>query len=286
MTMRYTTKDLNDFMNVNNDVKIIRTDSEYNGMLRLFLEIGVMMLVSGAEINRVEETLSRMGEAYGAAEMNVFVITSSIVVTMVVDDVSEGNGVSHREFTQTRRIKNSGSTNFMNIERLHVLSRHFCQTPMNERTLSIEINKIKKAPYPKRLFYLGSILAAGSFAMFFGGNLLDGVVAAVAAVFICIMQERLSSFTPNQVTFNVICALLSGLLIGVCAMLMPSLNPDKVMIGDIMLLIPGIAMTNSIRDILVGDTIAGSLRFMESFLWAGALACGFMLSMFILSGIF
>lgn len=108
----------------------------------------------------------------------------------------------------------------------------------------------------------------------------------MVAVFICIMQDKLSFVMPNQVTFNVICALLSGLLIGVCAIFIPSLNPDKVMIGDIMLLIPGIAMTNAIRDILVGDTIAGSFRFMESFLWAGALACGFMLSMFILSGIF
>lgn len=277
-----------DVQAIQGGLKIIarKTDSEYNGMLRLFLEIGAMMLVSGAEINRVEDTLSRMGEAYGAAEMNVFVITSSIVVTMVIDDVSLEKGNIHREFTQTRRIKNSGGTNFMNIERLYFLSNRFCKTPMNENTLAIEINKIKKAHYPQKLFYLGSILAAGSFAMFFGGNLLDGIIAAVVAVFICIMQDKLSFVMPNQVTFNVICALLSGLLIGVCAIFIPSLNPDKVMIGDIMLLIPGIAMTNAIRDILVGDTIAGSFRFMESFLWAGALACGFMLSMFILSGIF
>lgn len=277
-----------DVQAIQGGLKIIarKTDSEYNGMLRLFLEIGAMMLVAGAEINRVEDTLSRMGEAYGAAEMNVFVITSSIVVTMVIDDVSPEKGNIHREFTQTRRIKNSGGTNFMNIERLYFLSNRFCKTPMNENTLAIEINKIEKAHYPQKLFYLGSILAAGSFAMFFGGNLLDGIIAAVVAVFICIMQDKLSFVMPNQVTFNVICALLSGLLIGVCAIFIPSLNPDKVMIGDIMLLIPGIAMTNAIRDILVGDTIAGSFRFMESFLWAGALACGFMLSMFILSGIF
>ena len=45
------------------------------------------------------------------------------------------------------------------------------------------------------------------------------------------------------------------------------------MIGDIMLLIPGILMTNSIRDILIGDTISGVMRLVESLLWAGALAC-------------
>jgi uncharacterized membrane protein YjjP (DUF1212 family) len=56
---------------------------------------------------------------------------------------------------------------------------------------------------------------------------------------------------------------------------------DKIMIGDIMLLIPGIAMTNSIRNMLVGDTISGIMRLIESLLWAGALALGFMTVMLI-----
>lgn len=53
------------------------------------------------------------------------------------------------------------------------------------------------------------------------------------------------------------------------------------MIGDIMLLIPGIAITNSIRDMLMGDTIAGIMRLIESILWAGALASGFMASIWM-----
>ena len=56
----------------------------------------------------------------------------------------------------------------------------------------------------------------------------------------------------------------------------PGLNQDKIIIGDIMLLIPGIALTNSIKDMLVGDTLSGVLRLIEALLWAGALACGFM----------
>jgi uncharacterized membrane protein YjjP (DUF1212 family) len=56
---------------------------------------------------------------------------------------------------------------------------------------------------------------------------------------------------------------------------------DKIIIGDIMLLIPGIALTNSIKDIFVGDTISGIMRLAESLLWAGAIACGFLLSFWI-----
>jgi uncharacterized membrane protein YjjP (DUF1212 family) len=58
-----------------------------------------------------------------------------------------------------------------------------------------------------------------------------------------------------------------------------------VMIGVIMLLIPGIAFTNSVRDILVGDTISGLMRLVESLLWAAGLAVGFMLAILLVGGI-
>ena len=50
--------------------------------LHIFLDMGDALLNSGAEIFRVEDTLNRMGYACGAEQMNVFVITSSIVITM------------------------------------------------------------------------------------------------------------------------------------------------------------------------------------------------------------
>ena len=65
----------------------------------------------------------------------------------------------------------------------------------------------------------------------------------------------------------------------------PAIHADKIIIGDIMLLIPGIAMTNAVKDMLVGDTIAGTMRLLESLLWAGALAGGFMASMWLMGGV-
>ena len=56
---------------------------------------------------------------------------------------------------------------------------------------------------------------------------------------------------------------------------------DKIMIGDIMLLIPGVAFTNAVRNVLIGDTISGLMRLVESVLWAGAIACGFVLSIWV-----
>lgn len=58
-------------------------------------------------------------------------------------------------------------------------------------------------------------------------------------------------------------------------------NVDKVMIGSIMLLIPGIALTNALRDLFAGDTISGILRLLEALIQAGAIACGFALAVFL-----
>ena len=52
-------------------------------------------------------------------------------------------------------------------------------------------------------------------------------------------------------------------------------SAELVSIGNIMLFIPGLAFTNSIRDIFTGDTIAGVLKLLESLLCAVVIAVGF-----------
>ena len=78
-------------------------------------------------------------------------------------------------------------------------------------------------------------------------------------------------------------SLLIGLGVGLLTALLPALHMDKILIGDIMLLIPGLAMTNAVRNILVGDTISGVVRLAESLIWAAALAGGFMLAILIVN---
>ncbi|MBE5773961.1 MAG: threonine/serine exporter family protein [Clostridiales bacterium] len=245
-------------------------------LLHQLLNLGEAMIASGAEVNRVEDTLTRLGTAYGAQRMDVFVITSSIVVTMIFPD--------GQEMTQTRRILKPGGTNFTRLEALNALSRDCCMDPMPVEELSEKLKELENAEKRKSFIYIGSMLAAGSFAVFFGGGLLEGIIAALFAIMICFLQYELTPFCPNKVVFNLLCSMLVGGSICLCAKLMPGLQADKVMIGDIMLLIPGLAMTNSIRDVLVGDTISGIMRLIESLLWAGSLACGFMIAIWLIGG--
>lgn len=79
----------------------------------------------------------------------------------------------------------------------------------------------------------------------------------------------------NDVTFQFAASFLTGCFICAGCAMISSLHLDKIMIGDIMLLIPGLMTTNAIRDVLIGDTLSGIIRLIAALLLAAALALGF-----------
>ena len=204
-------------------------------------------------------------------------ITSSIVVTMPLP--------SGRDITQTRRILTPGGTDFTVLEALNDLSRRCCADPIPLDELRREVAQITAETPKPLLVYLGSALAAGSCALFFGGSMTDGLVAALFGLVICRLQRHFGPQCPNRLVFNLLSALAVGISITLCAFFLPELHADKILIGDIMLLIPGLAMTNAVRDTMVGSPISGAMRLIETLLWAGALAMGFMSAFLLMGGI-
>ena len=248
---------------------------EQSVLLDCLLEMGELLLDAGAEISRVEDTLSRMGTAYGARRMDVFVITSIISMTMEFP--------GQEALTETRRIRANGQTDFYRVEKLNELSRTCCAGPLSLTELRQRLDQIAAGRKPFAAVLGGSVLAGGSFALFFGGMLWDGLAAAVFAAAICFLQDRLGHTRLNAAAFNLLISLLIGLGVGLAAAVIPALHMDKILIGDIMLLIPGLAMTNAIRNMLLGDTISGVVRLAESLIWAAALAGGFMVALTVVN---
>ena len=248
--------------------------ASHSALIACLLEMGELLLDCGAEISRIEDTLQRLGRAYGAERMDIFVIPSLISVTLSFP----GN----EAVTETRRIRSSGGNDFYRLEKLNDLSRQCCAGPLPIGELRARLEKVARGKKPRSVVYWGSVLAAGSFAVFFGGTLWDGLAAGVFALLICALQEKLGKTELNTVAFNLVISLITGIIVGLLTMALPFLHMDMILIGDIMLLIPGIAMTNAVRNMLVGDTISGAVRLAESLIWALALAGGFMVAMLAL----
>ncbi len=241
-------------------------------MERLFdcaVDIGEQMLTSGAEVHRVEESIQLMCQAFGAKRVDAFVITTSMVVTIYMD---------HGEScTQTRRI-HAVETDYEKLHRLNQLSRRICAQPMTEQEIRAELDAaVSCKKYPVWMECLFCAVIAGSFTRFFGGTITEMFLSLLtgAVVWTC---TRFSDRTlPNKAFSKFFSAVIASFLAFLYVRMGWVSDVDKIIIGNIMTLIPGIGLTNALRDLFTGDGIAGILRCIEAALTALAIAAGYFL---------
>lgn len=251
----------------------------------MVLDIAEEMLVSGAEVSRVTDSIHRICSAYGckADRTNAFVITSNMQVTI---ETPEGDII-----TQIRQVVRN-DINYDKLDRLNDLSRYICSEKPGLEAIRESFLKVMKRPQHSRwISLLAAAMIAGGFAVFFGGSLIDGVVSALLGVFIATMGKFLAKYDENQMARVFMTSIAAGLLsivlvyLGLALFSVPT-HIDKIIIGGIMLLIPGIALTNAVRDMLIGDIVTGLLRLTNSLLLAIAIACGFALTLLMLGDAF
>ena len=245
-------------------------------ILTCALDIGERMLVSGAEIGRVEDSIRLICNAYGCTRTDVFTITSSIVVS--VEDQNR------KHYNQSRRITGT-STDLTRLDRLNTLSRKICKETPDWNYVQQQLEKIDGLkPYPLWAQILSSAVIGGAFAIFFGGSPADGAVAAVLGALLRMLTLLLQKANINQILVNVAATFLLSAAAILAVRHGLGCDANEIIIGNIMLLIPGIALTNSLRDMISGDIISGLLRFLDAILVAAAIAAGYILAARLLGG--
>lgn len=248
-----------------------------NQILTCAINIGEQLLKSGAEISRVEDTIRRICSAYGMKQSHIFSIASCIIVTL---ETPEGEWI-----TQTRRILSYG-TDMWRLDRLNNLSRMICASHPSYHKIQREYEAVIHGPEYSPLFQTAvCAMIAAAFTVFFGGTLRDGIAALFVGVILKGTLYLLSYLKMKAFFSNLICSMVSGLAcIAVCYVGL-GVHVDRIMIGNIMLLIPGVLMTNSFRDFISGDTISGLLHFAEAMITAVCVAAGFVSAMLFMGGI-
>ena len=129
------------------------------------LDIGEQILYSEGEISRVEDTVTRISRAYGAARVDVFAITSLILVS-----VTDGDGNS---FTLSRRVYGNRK-NMRRVEEMNSLSRRLCDAPVPPAEAKRLFDAAMDRSAPKTwIRALGTLIVCFSFTAFFGGGIGD-----------------------------------------------------------------------------------------------------------------
>lgn len=235
-------------------------------LLAGILDIGEAMLEAGGEVSRVEKTLSLLCQAYGYTQINTYATRYSIIVT-VMDS-------SRRVVTQTRRPTRWG-TDMHRIERLNALSRQLCASTAPPEEIAAALAQIRRTPtYPRWMIFLVYLVAPLSLSLFFGGRLGDALASSLCGAVIWAVEQLGQYLDVKKLVHCFFCAITAGLSTFLVVRLFPTLQLDKVIIGDIMLLVPGLALTTSLRDIINGDEITGLLGFFDAILRAVIIAFG------------
>lgn len=244
-------------------------------LLCLALDVGEGMLRNGAEISRVEDTVERICRAYGAVHVEVFTIISMINAAVRMPDGSYSS--------QLRRVKATG-TNLTTLERLNALSREICTSHIPLDELDSRIHEIKGTnPYPNWVIVLASASVACGFAFFFGGTILDALIALVAGAAVALI-DIMPTKRLNGMAKTVISSFVIAMMAGIGVKLGIGDNGGTIIMGTIMLLVPGVSFGTAMRDLLCGDLIAGTLRTLQAVLLALMIAFGYMLAFEVLGG--
>lgn len=254
------------------------TEREQRQLVSRALDIGERMLLCGGEVSRVEDTVSRILKSYGAQRVEVFTILSFMSLTAVFD----GETV----LTENRRVSIVAYSNdFTRMEQLNALSREVCATlpglPVLEEKLAAIDLPPRKKQFRELYALLGYILSGTGFALFFGGSWRDALGAGLCCLAVWFLNWFLKRAALQRLFHAFFVSFIAGALCYLMILLGLGEHPGQVMMAVIMVLIPGIAITNAMREMLISDTISGILRLVESLLIATAVAFGFALVMFV-----
>jgi len=244
-------------------------------VMRLAGEIGVRLIKNGAEIYRVEESLTIVISAYGMQNVKIFALPSLIIIRF------ECFGAVHSD---QFRLK-GGSVNLDKLERLNALCRRINEGDYSideaEKTLDDIINRKK---YPLSITHLAYGFVGFFYTLFWGGKLIDAVVAFLCALIIRTVVLFSEKLKTNLLFSNISAGLFLGFFPFIVRLIYPVVDMDKIIIGVIMLLVPGIAIANVMRDVIVGDTYSALLRFTQILTIGVGLAIGVAIPLALLGG--
>ncbi len=241
-------------------------------LMELALKAGEIMLTSGAEIYRVEETIIRICSGYNV-QCESFVLPTGIFISLRNEE-----GSMHTSFKRIRQH----SFDLNRIDRVNTFSRSLKDSNMSYETaaeLLAGIESSKKHSLPVRL----AAAAVGSFVftLLFKGGSYDAISAAIIGLLVYFMKDGLSKKGFFQIFELFTAGLVAGFLSVAAVRLFPSLDEYKIIIGAVMLYLPGMAITNGIKDAFHGDLVASFTRLGEAFIIAAAVAAGVGISLTI-----
>lgn len=229
-------------------------------------EIARLMIIYGAEIYRVEDTIARICHAYNHDEAEIYATPANFIIT-----VKDKNNTP---YTDSKSISGR-DTNLDRVGRINELSRFICaQKPSAEVIIhKLELIKERKT-YSPAVIYISYFFTGAAFTLFFEGTPLEALFGGLLGLVINFITEKLRKVNASAFLNAFVCSMAVSLLAVVISYIGFVPRFDKMIIGASMALVPGVALTNCMRDFISGDFISGIYTLTEALLIAVGMAVG------------
>lgn len=239
---------------------------EADSALRVAADAGRLVLESGGETYRAEEAMLAFLTAFGVWNGESFATPTGFMLSC------DGEDGSSRALV--RRVR----TRQMNLERISAidsLARRATAGELGFDAVESELCALEaRNSYPAWLAIPGAALGAGFFSLLFGGSWKDALVAGAVGVALGRMTQRIQRARVSDFFTNIAGGAITAFLCMAAVHWGLADAADKAIIGAIMLLVPGVTITNGIRDIIAGDLVAGIARMTDAFMSAAGISIG------------
>ena len=239
-------------------------ESRYMEPLQL---AGRLIMENGGETYRVEETITRMGRAFGLEHVESFAVPSGLFVSY-----RRADGDTE---TAVMRV-HKGSTNLSRVDAVNAVSRQVERGDLTCEEALQRLQAIERRPpaLTKPMQVLGAAVSAAGFTLMFGGGAMHATVAAGVAALVQGIGQLLEQYHMHALVSTLLGSLLSTLLPMAIQRMTGLGMVDAIVAGALMPLLPGLAMTNAVQDAMRGDMISGLSHGLSAILTATLVAGG------------
>ena len=253
---------------VSGELEVIEAPDEVLGedfvrdVFYIVINCGKMLLESGAETYRIEDTMLRIASNYGIENAQVFVTPTVIIFSL-----------NDYALTQTLRIEER-SNNLEKVMVVNELSRRISDgLPLKQAIRGME--KIHNT----RFFPLWLLVLSGGVIGIMFLLLFEGIARDIPAAFIggaggVFLMEGIQRYTRVQFFTEFFAALYIATVAVIFVELGYGIMLDTIIIASVMPLVPGVLITNAIREMIRGHLMAGIMKGAEAGLTAIAIGAG------------
>ncbi|KAB7670650.1 threonine/serine exporter family protein [Bacillus sp. B1-b2] len=242
-------------------------------IMEICMLAGSIMLQNGGETYRVEDTMTRIAVAYGVTDSDCFVTPTGIILSL------EG---SEPTKTKLNRILDR-TTNLEKVVKVNDISRKISTgtVSMKEAYYLLKDVENEECTYNNWMQITAAAFASGCFLIMFDGVWKDFIPALIAGGlgFLC------SNYFHRVIQIKFFAEFSASFVIGIIAFLSVWIGfgaeADKIIIGSVMPLVPGLLITNAVRDLIAGHLVSGISKGADAFLTASAIGTGIAVAFFI-----